>query len=506
MPEDDREPLENNNPSCGGEPVSLGVGGGGSPGPGAIAGVRPLPAWARPLRIALLVLIDLLASVAAWGAAYWLYGWGVLRQGIHIYLDAAPLLGLFVLAYAQAGLYPGFGIGPVELLRRLTLRTSFVFLLLAAVTYWLKVPHQHSRVTVVLAWGTALVALPLARHIAVRVLARLRWWREPAVLVGRRAAAARLVPILNDTLAVGWRPVALLDLEPGGEDPPPASVCVGSLADAPRLAARGLRVAVVQADGSATVGGILDELRRHFRQVILLPGADDVPVSGAEVRDLGGVLGIEFTSQLLRRRNRFLKRAVDVTGGALGCLLGAPVMAVAVAAVKLSSRGPAFFVQEREGLHGRPIRVWKIRTMVVDAEQRLARHLAADAEARREWETRFKLRRDPRIIPVVGHLLRRLSIDELPQLASVLVGTMSLVGPRPFPSYHLEEFSPAFRELRAQVRPGLTGLWQVVVRSDSDLAGQQALDTYYIRNWSLWLDLYLMARTVLAVVAGKGAR
>ena len=173
--------------------------------------------------------------------------------------------------------------------------------------------------------------------------------------------------------------------------------------------------------------------------------------------------------------------------------------------IKLSSQGPLFFCQEREGLHGRPVKVWKLRTMYPDAERRLEEFLAANPQLRREWEDRFKLVYDPRIIPGVGTFLRRFSIDELPQVLSVLRGEMSFVGPRPFPEYHLRQFPPEFRQLRRRVRPGLTGMWQVMVRSTGGMEEQKVYDTYYIHNWSIWLDLYILARTVFAVLAGRGA-
>jgi lipopolysaccharide/colanic/teichoic acid biosynthesis glycosyltransferase len=144
--------------------------------------------------------------------------------------------------------------------------------------------------------------------------------------------------------------------------------------------------------------------------------------------------------------------------------------------------------------------------MHADAERRLKEFLEQDPKARAEWERSIKLRNDPRIIPVVGHVLRRFSIDELPQLFAVLRGTMSLVGPRPFPSYHMEVFPPEFAMLRCSVRPGLTGMWQVMTRSDGDLEDQMRYDTYYIRNWSLWFDIYLLARTMFAVICGSGVR
>jgi lipopolysaccharide/colanic/teichoic acid biosynthesis glycosyltransferase len=147
----------------------------------------------------------------------------------------------------------------------------------------------------------------------------------------------------------------------------------------------------------------------------------------------------------------------------------------------------------------------KLRTMHAEAEALLLRVLSESSESRAEWSCRFKLRKDPRILPAVGNFLRKTSLDELPQLWSVFKGEMSLVGPRPFPAYHLDEFSQRFRTLRGRVKPGLTGLWQVSDRADGDLAVQETLDTYYIRNWSLWLDLYILARTVRAVLFPKGA-
>ncbi len=472
-----------------------------------MASVTPPSRWAPLLRVVLLVTVDLLALASAWGVGYWVWGWGKLHQDPRLYLQAAPLLLLFLLAYAQAGLYPGFGVGAVELLRRVTLRTSLVFLLISGVTYWAKLPHQYSRVTVVLAWLGSLVTVPLARFLFVYLVGRRHWWSEPVAVVGPGSGVRVLLDRLAAVPWLGYRPVAaLLTGEPASCDLAASGYLVGGLDDAAALVTRGVSTALLQGGGGADVGPTLDFLRRHFRRVILFPGAQEAPVAGAEVRDLGGILGIEFSSQLLKRRNRFVKRGVDLVVGALGGLLAAPLVAVAALAVLAASRGGAFFAQERVGLGGRRIRVWKLRTMYADAEARLQRHLAADPAARREWEARCKLQHDPRIVPVVGQLLRRLSLDELPQLFNVVRGDMSLVGPRPLPEYHLQLFSESFREFRSQVRPGLTGLWQVLVRSDGGLEEQEALDRYYIRNWSLWLDLYILARTTVAVVSGKGAR
>jgi lipopolysaccharide/colanic/teichoic acid biosynthesis glycosyltransferase len=216
--------------------------------------------------------------------------------------------------------------------------------------------------------------------------------------------------------------------------------------------------------------------------------------------------GMHLRNTRFTRTNLFIKSILDLIVVIPSLLIGMPIMALAALVVMIASPGNPFFAHEREGLNGRGFRVWKIRTMHLNAEAMLRNHLQAHPQAREEWERHFKLTHDPRIIPVVGPLLRKTSIDELPQLFNVLRGEMSVVGPRPFPRYHLKAFSKEFREFRTQVRPGITGLWQVSSRSDGDLGEQEEADTFYIRNWSIWMDLYVLARTPIAVLAGKGAR
>jgi lipopolysaccharide/colanic/teichoic acid biosynthesis glycosyltransferase len=217
------------------------------------------------------------------------------------------------------------------------------------------------------------------------------------------------------------------------------------------------------------------------------------------------VLGLEYGNNLLRRQARWVKRSLDLGLGALVLILTLPITLAAIVAVKILSPGPALFWQDREGRKGRTIRVPKIRTMVPDAERRMEELLRSDPALRAEWQSAFKLKDDPRVIPIVGRFFRRFSIDELPQLWSVVRGDMSLVGPRPFPDYHLDALSSHARRLRDEVRPGITGLWQVTARGEAGVDAQQAHDTYYIRNWSVWLDLHILMRTIQVVLSGRGA-
>ena len=213
----------------------------------------------------------------------------------------------------------------------------------------------------------------------------------------------------------------------------------------------------------------------------------------------------ELRQNLLNPINRWLKRALDIVAALILGALSLPVLACAAIWIKLVSPGKVFYQQERRGEGGRSLWIPKLRTMHPNAERLLLRVLSESPEIHAEWKCHFKLKKDPRILSPIGGLLRKTSLDELPQLWTVLKGEMSLVGPRPFPEYHLDQFDSRFRTLRGRVKPGLTGLWQVSDRSDGDLAVQEALDTYYIRNWSLWLDLYILARTVRAVVFPRGA-
>ncbi|NOZ79073.1 MAG: exopolysaccharide biosynthesis polyprenyl glycosylphosphotransferase [Acidobacteria bacterium] len=462
--------------------------------------------WAPPLRVAILLASDLAALAGCALLAYILWARPVHHQSLAIYRPLFPLIMLFPLSYLHAGLYPGFGLGAVETFRRLSTRTSFIYLAIAAMTFVLKLPQLFSRMMFVIALILSVIAVPLLRYVVLGVVRHRRWWAEPVVVVGQGQVIRQLLHTLHEAYSIGYRPAAELLLQPETQPGAPQLLPIaGTLADAPAVAARGFRIALVPEDPQGQHWKLVELLHQYFRHVIVIRSLGGTPVLGVHVRNFGGVLGLEFTNELLKRHNRILKRATDLALGSLALLPATPLVALAAAAVQIFSRGPVFFSQEREGLYGRRIRVWKLRTMVPDAEERLDKHLMANADARKEWEQGFKLRHDPRLVPIVGGVLRRFSIDELPQLVNVLRGDMSLVGPRPFPPYHLKRFSPGFRRLRNQVRPGMTGLWQVLGRSTGGLGDQEALDTHYIRNWSLWMDLYILGKTVSAVLGGRGA-
>jgi lipopolysaccharide/colanic/teichoic acid biosynthesis glycosyltransferase len=204
------------------------------------------------------------------------------------------------------------------------------------------------------------------------------------------------------------------------------------------------------------------------------------------------------------RIKQIVKQLIDVAIVLLTSPFWVPVCAVIYFAIWLEDGKNPLFLQERLGKDGRVFRTFKFRTMVPNAEEVLRHALAQDAALRMEWETFYKLRKDPRVTQV-GAILRRTSLDELPQLLNVLVGDMVMVGPRPLPAYHHQALPVDVRELRNRVKPGITGLWQVSGRSDSGMEGMKQWDPYYVRNWSLSLDFQILVRTASVVLTRQGA-
>ena len=225
----------------------------------------------------------------------------------------------------------------------------------------------------------------------------------------------------------------------------------------------------------------------------------DVAVPRIHVRPVSGLPLLQLAAPEFAGGRRLLKRTLDVVASALGLVILSPLLAATALAVRLTSPGPAFFCQQRIGLGGRPFTLYKFRSMTVDAESRraeLLQHNVSDGVL-------FKMPDDPRVTRV-GRLLRRTSIDELPQLVNVLRGEMSLVGPRPPLQSEVEQYEDDVHR-RLLVRPGLTGLWQVSGRSDLSWSEAVRLDLYYVENWSGALDAEILWRTVFAVLRGEGA-
>ncbi len=376
-------------------------------------------------------------------------------------------------------LYPGYRLHGYELLRRRGTVTLWVAAVSAAATLLLSGGWRQP-LLVTLFLGVALAAQPFLRSLVRGLLLRWGIWGERAVSLGD----PRLVAEISEYFTRHWQ----YGIRPQTE---------GALGPVPSVA--------LIAGGNLSRREVA-RLRLDYADVMMLADFPGLPISGLRPSEIGGEIGLRFGGEASATMPvELLHRAFDFVVAAAGLVLVLPLLLAAGVAIYVADPGPVLYRQTREGLRGRPFPVLKLRTMYRDADRRFEALMAADPEARAEWNTHFKLRDDPRILPGIGGLLRATSIDELPQLLNVLAGDMRLVGPRPFPVYHLAAMDAIFRVRRRSVTPGLTGLWQISERSEADLDRQRQLDEFYIENRSFWFDLHVLLKTVPAVVRGDGA-
>ena len=378
---------------------------------------------------------------------------------------------------AALGAYPGFGLYHEARLRKGAGAWLGACLVAIAAALFLSVGGVMPLVTLCFSLPAVIALQAVVALIVRRLLSSLGIWGVPVQLAGNPAIVQEVEAFLRSHPEMGLR--------------------LAEEADAARC--------LLWADRALPEPATLASLRRRHDEIILVSDLPRLRVSGVHPTEHGGQIGLRLSPVHDGQAQAVIKRSFDLVLSVPAMLVAAPILLIAALLIRVADPGPAFFVQPREGQGGRRIGVFKLRTMYCDAEKMLAEVLAKDEEARAEWEEHFKLRKDPRILPVIGKFLRATSLDELPQLLNIVRGEMSFVGPRPFPEYHLLAMSPEFRAHRASVVPGLTGLWQISERSTADIAGQQQLDEYYIAGRSFWGDLSIFLRTFAAVIGGKGA-
>ena len=423
--------------------------------------------------------------------------WGFLWR---VETDWLPFLTLItVLVFSQGGLYrereqrPGFG------------RILSSLLLVALITLAFALGTGHSFTTYGLA-PTAVVfcalviaALRASYDAVTGELLRLLGARRHVLLAGAGENLAHLHGALGSTRGgIDYEFVGALAPSPDGLDLP----VLGDLAELPTvLAARRVDELIVT-DSDYTereLVEIVSQAHRRGVQVRIAPRATELLTERTQFVPGQGVPLFELRPPAFIGVDWFVKRTFDLIVSVMVLMVGLPLWLGAAVAVKLTSSGPVFYRDRRVGLGEKEFGMLKFRTMYADAEGR-----QAELEASNEADgPLFKIRQDPRVTPV-GAFLRRFSLDEIPQLWNVLRGQMSLVGPRPLPLRDYAQLEPWHRK-RYLVLPGVTGLWQISGRSNLGFDDLVRLDFYYIENWSIWLDVSILARTIPAVARGQGA-
>jgi len=413
------------------------------------------------------------------------------------------VVGMWIAVALGVRLLPGWGLGVVRELRRIALLLPAVFTTALSFLYFSRMRGQLTRIELGTTFLVALFTLPFIRSKTKHVLIQLRLWGMLTVVYGTPASAARILAALHREPGLGYVPIAVADPDPARAGQVVDGLPVKHECDPSLSRATVAIIAAPPGEGGLLQHSVVGSLSR-YRHVLVIPDLVESPTLWVEPRDLGGILGLEIAQNLADPWGRALKRLFELGLVLLFLPLWAPTVFFLALLIRLIDRHPPFFGQDRKGRSGVAFRMWKLRTMVTDGGEILKKRLEEDEEARLAWSERFKLADDPRMTRL-GRMLRRASLDELPQLWNVLKGQMSLVGPRPLPDYHYERISARARTLREGVRPGMTGLWQVAGRGDNGLESLADNDAYYVRNWSIWFDLVIMVRTWRAVMSRTGA-
>jgi Undecaprenyl-phosphate galactose phosphotransferase WbaP len=419
------------------------------------------------------------------------------------YLLYSPL---FAIGFGICGLYPGFCMAPAEELRRFTVTSFLANTIGLVISAGINGKFGRNDEVFIYAWLISIPVLTVSRVLSRAVASRSPLWGVPAVVFGAGKEARVLVDRLLRCRWIGYRPGFMLD-----NDRKPAEnyrgipILHNMAAGLDRAKKQGYSTALVAlpAAGYQRYKDVIQRYVKAFPTFILF--SDFAALAGvwSSVRDFEGILGLSTTQRLLIHGNAITKRIIDL----LGVIIGGSVLLLPflllMLLVKVDSPGPIFYGHRRLGKGGREIHAWKFRSMKAGADKQITECFVRDSDLKDEWNSKHKMKNDPRVT-IFGKFLRKTSLDELPQLLNVLKGEMSLVGPRPIVAEEIQHYGSSWDEV-SNVLPGMTGLWQVSGRSETGYTERVEQDMYYIQNWSIWLDLFILFKTIWIVVTGKGA-
>lgn len=376
------------------------------------------------------------------------------------------------------------------------------------ILYFMQASMLASRLYVFLFGFLTLFNIYAGRYILLKLLKKMNWLTKPVILIGAGKTAELALSFFDGDLGYRYRVVGLLDDAPISKTLPKRFLLLGQVQNAVDIIRdSGVKTVLITAPGmdGARMEQLVGKIQPLVRDILFVPDLMMLPLGhvGVEPFYTEKVFMLSIRNNLVRRRNRLAKRIFDLILTTVGGILISPILVILAVIVGIDNKGRIIFAHRRVGRKGKPFPCYKFQTMVPDAQERLEEYLAENPEARKEWEASFKLTNDPRVTKL-GTFLRKTSLDELPQLWNVLMGDMSLVGPRPIVAKEVKFYGENIEEYY-MVPPGITGMWQVNGRSDTTYEERVSMDTWYVRNWSVWIDLVYLFKTVKAVFTGRGA-
>lgn len=378
------------------------------------------------------------------------------------------------------------------------------------ILYLAKFGEQVSRTILVLMAAVSIPLFPVVRLNIKKLLIMAGLLKSKALIIGAGKTGKLILNALKRDPNLGLNVVGFLDDNPAKIGDKVDGIRVhGNIDKAHKYIGRcGIEDVIIAMPGCKKdrLIDLINHLQHKTQNILLIPDLFGLTVLGTNLQHFfqEQAIGLEVKNNLARPLNIITKRLFDITFSILLIMFLAVPMMVIAALIRLNSRGPAIFSQERIGTEDKPFSCYKFRTMYSDAEERLDKLLKQNSVVKNEWKNHHKLRNDPRVTGI-GRFLRQTSLDELPQIFNVLKGDMSLVGPRPVTRMEIDEYYKDQARLCFGVPPGMTGLWQVSGRSNTDYDYRIALDSWYVRNWNLWLDIVILLKTVKVVLNREGA-
>jgi len=457
------------------------------------------------------IFSDLLAIMLsfAWGF-FWVRIYGIINDYGNInaksFITYWPYLPAFILIFQIHRLYPGVSLAPSEEMRRFFIGSLLAYGAII-MSRFIQYNHWDTINSAFLISGIfSTIILLTVRSITHWLLYKSKLGGIPAVIYGSGETGKLVVDCLLGSIRTGYVPVLILDDNLLGDDEYKGIPIIHDTSVGQHIVKQyNIKMAIVAMPylDPIKLKHLQNTSVRYFRYSVLIPNFYNLTSIWMSVRDFSGVLGIDTSNKLNMTFNLFVKRFIELIMVILGGILVLPFLLLFALFIKIDSRGKALYKQKRIGINGKHFYTYKFRTMVADADEKLKKLLETDPEFKKEWQENYKLQKDPRITRI-GKFLRRTSIDEFPQLLNILKGEMSLVGPRPIIDDEIEKYGEDFTRVFS-VKPGLTGLWQVSGRSDSNYLDRVSYDLYYQQSWSVWLDLWIIFKTFGVVIVGKGA-
>ncbi len=396
-----------------------------------------------------------------------------------------------------------------ELLKAISVSTVAI---LAIITLG-KMSDKISRLTVIFLWCFSLFIFPFFRLVGKKFLYHLKLWQDNVIIIGAGTAGRGTAKGIAADIHLGYHVIGFLDdNESLGKQVSVDGVTykifgkVRYFKKFVRLLDISTVIIAIPSLSNEKLSELTNDIQKYTKSVLLVPDIKGVALTNTELYHLfvQQLFLLKINNNLKSPYNRFIKRTFDITVSIAFLPLLLLIIGTLGLLIKLDSRGPVFYRHARIGRTGKPFGVYKFRSMYLDSKERLGKILAADPCSRQEWETYFKLRSDPRVTRM-GNFLRKTSLDELPQIFNVLKGEMSLVGPRPVLKEEIVKYYKENADYYNLVRPGISGLWQVSGRNDVDYDKRVRLDTWYVLNWSLWLDISILFKTFGVVLKKEGA-